>query len=441
MHFYRRAYCILATALVFAGHAWASPSQAPTVPLLSRPAAEALTGMTVQQAIDTALVQSPRLQASRKATAAAMAEQEQAGAWPNPEVEGGVENFAGNGAYSSFASSELNLGVSQQIPITGKLAARKAIASAASYSASLDEEATRLDLARDVTIAFMTAVASEASLLLAEDQKELAADVLQSVNRRVGAAAAPLIQRSRSEVELATATLALEKARRERDVARSALAAVLGVSAVNEVLDTTAFYAIQKPEPLPASSALNLSLDTLRLNSSLSQAKARIDLEEANGLPDPRVSAGVREFQATGERAALVSLSLPIPIFDANSGNIEKARQETLGRELLNRQAAADRDADITRAHARLTRSHLEASTLKKSVLPSASQAFRLAREGYAAGRFPYLEVLDAQRSLFFVRQQQLDALREFHIANAELSRLTARASSQSRQPGDFNAD
>ena len=69
---------------------------------------------------------------------------------------------------------------------------------------------------------------------------------------------------------------------------------------------------------------------------------------------------------------------------------------------------------------------YFQANTLKTQILPSAQKAFSLAREGYGLGRFPYIEVLDAQRSLFSVKQQHIAALRSYHTARAVLERLTA---------------
>jgi cobalt-zinc-cadmium efflux system outer membrane protein len=54
-----------------------------------------------------------------------------------------------------------------------------------------------------------------------------------------------------------------------------------------------------------------------------------------------------------------------------------------------------------------------------------------------AWGRFPYLEVLDAQRSLFGVKQQQIEAIREFHTAKAQVERLTATRLSTLQKSGE----
>lgn len=216
-------------------------SQEALIPLSAAPSVA--RPVTLAEAIAQALARSPRLLAAHKGTLAARGELDQAGAWPNPEIEAGVENFAGSSSYRSFDSAEINYSVSQQIPLTGKIAAREAITSAALAAATIEEQAVRQDIIRDTTIAFMTAAAAEANVEIAREQKDLAADILQTVSRRVSAAAAPLIQKSRSEVENASAVLALDKAHRERDAARQALAAVIGIDLFEAPIARDAFYA------------------------------------------------------------------------------------------------------------------------------------------------------------------------------------------------------
>ena len=67
----------------------------------------------------------------------------------------------------------------------------------------------------------------------------------------------------------------------------------------------------------------------------------------------------------------------------------------------------------------------MEARSLADETLPAARQAFEAAQIGYEAGKFGFLEVLDAQRTLFEVTQQYTDALTDYHQARIEVERLT----------------
>lgn len=382
--------------------------------------------VTLEAAIERAVATSPRLKASQASEAASRGERRQAGVLQNPEVSYSKENFRTGSAYKAISPGQNVYGVSQLVEVGGKLSARKHIADKGLQIAGLETQATALDLIRDVTIAYAEAVAAEEDVRLASEQKALAEDVLKSVSVRVDAAASPLIQQSRAEVERSTAVVALDSANRERTITRKSLALLIGMDEAAIKLDKKAFFTLAKQDMPAAPEQLTRNPDVLKLNSLLEQSKARLELEKANAVPDPRISAGLIEIPSAKDKAFIVGFSLPIPVFNANRGNIEKARGELSRTEQDNRYAALSLDAGVTRAEQQMQNAYFQANTLKTQILPSAQKAFSLAREGYGLGRFPYIEVLDAQRSLFGAKQQQIAALKTYHTARAILERLTA---------------
>jgi len=56
--------------------------------------------------------------------------------------------------------------------------------------------------------------------------------------------------------------------------------------------------------------------------------------------------------------------------------------------------------------------------------LAAAEEAARIARIGYAEGKFPQLELIEAERSLAETRESSVDALAALHTARARLARL-----------------
>ena len=383
-------------------------------------------GFTLNDAIEQALAESPRLEAFHQAVAAAKGEQSQAGVWQNPEVSYSLENFGGGSAYHLISPRQHNVGVSQIIEVGGKISARRNIASQGLHIALLDEQAAMLDIIRDVTSAYAELVAAEETVHFAREQQALAEDVLKTVSVRVAAAAAPLIQKNRAEVEFFTAKITLDKACRERDIARKKLASIMGAGNFDDQLNGDMFYAIHKPDIEDIDQKLESTPDIVKLNNALLQSKARLDLEQANAVPDPRVHAGVIEIPSAKDQAFVMGVSIPIPVFNANKGNIRKARSEMSRTKMDNRQALIDLRAQLNQEYERMHNAYMQANTLNHDILPAAGEAFRLARVGYELGRFPYIDVLDAQRSLFVARQQHIDALRTFHLTKAQVERLTA---------------
>ncbi len=62
--------------------------------------------------------------------------------------------------------------------------------------------------------------------------------------------------------------------------------------------------------------------------------------------------------------------------------------------------------------------------SLSETVLPAARRTYEAASEGYRQGKFGFIQVLDAQRTLVQVRGQRIQALEAYHKAIAELERL-----------------
>lgn len=402
---------------------------APEKPLLPSPKISG--ALSLEQAIQKAISNSPRLKSSQASLLASKGEQRQAGALPNPSVDFGVENLGGGRELRDANPRQTTLGVSQLIEIGGKRSARAGIANQGVSLSQFDQEATRLDLIRDVELAYTEAVAAQEQVKIAVDEKSRAGAVLKSVKQRVGAAREPLIQQSKAEVTFASSEIGVEQAKRNLAAAKKALSALWGGNE-DFVLDNADFFNITQPKMLMASSdSLKSNPDFARFDNELLRSKAALELEQANAIPDPTLSAGVRDYEGIGGKTFVVGVSLPIPVFNLNRGNIERARQEVSKTQFNKDASALSLNANLVKEQAELETSYQQAISLKEKILPAAEKAYRLSREGYGVGKFPYLEVLDAQRTLFDTREQYLNTLKNYHRSNAEVERLTAAHKAQ----------
>ena len=79
---------------------------------------------------------------------------------------------------------------------------------------------------------------------------------------------------------------------------------------------------------------------------------------------------------------------------------------------------------ELAATYAELSSAFAEATTLQNDVLPGAQSAFEAFSEGYRQGKFGFLDVLDAQRTLFEARGRYLEALTAYHRAVADMERL-----------------
>lgn len=347
----------------------------------------------------------------------------QSGALPNPDIGVEAENVGGDGPYSGFSSAEITYGLSQQIELGGKRSARKQAAHYGRDIAALDAEAARLDVIRDVTTAYADAVAAQETQRFAEEQQRIASEELKSVSRRVAEAASPLMQKSKAEIAVATSRFAEQEARQEAQVARRQLAVLMGRPQLTTELDSADFFAIGSPTMLEED-VLKSTPDIARWEHEKKRAESILSLEKAGAIPDPTVSLGVRQFRDTSDNAFVLGVAMPIPVFNSNSGNVQRARADVSRTESDQRLALLQREQEFARTQSELNTAYLQATSLRDTVIPAAEKAFEQSRYGYGVGKFPYLEVLDAQRTLFDARHQYITALRNYHTSKAQLERI-----------------
>jgi cobalt-zinc-cadmium efflux system outer membrane protein len=68
-----------------------------------------------------------------------------------------------------------------------------------------------------------------------------------------------------------------------------------------------------------------------------------------------------------------------------------------------------------------------ETRSYERDIVPASAQALDAMSLGFREGKFGFLEVLDAQRSLFEATVLLLDSRQRYAVAHAELERLLGR--------------
>ena len=69
-----------------------------------------------------------------------------------------------------------------------------------------------------------------------------------------------------------------------------------------------------------------------------------------------------------------------------------------------------------------------EYEALRTRMLPKAEQALAVTRRGFEAGRFSFVSLAQAQRTLFDLRARSVEAAARYHTRLVEVERLTAVA-------------
>ncbi|MFG1388735.1 TolC family protein [Xanthobacter versatilis] len=347
----------------------------------------------------------------------------QAGRGPNPTVGVESENFAGSGPYQALNQPETTVYFQQTFELGDKAAARTGVARS-ELDATRARSAVRvLDLMREVELAWIEVLVATAQQKVAEERLVIAQQFQAEIARRADAGRDPLFTQSRADAQVALEQIAVDQAKANARIVRTNLAGYWRGSA-DFAVDLPSFESV-----VAGAEGKPFNVDVALLEAEREVAAARVGLEQSRAVQDPAVRFGVRHFADTNDGALVAGVAIPLPLFDTNKDNIERARAERQAAELDVEAARVALRRELTRLQARLVASATEARRIQREVIPKAEQAVRLIREGMERGAFSYVEFTDAQRILNDARLRRIEALRAFHQDNATVSRLTGRHS------------
>jgi cobalt-zinc-cadmium efflux system outer membrane protein len=384
--------------------------------------------LTLQQALSLGLMQNPELASFSWEARSAEGRSLQAGLLPNPEISAEVENIGGARELKGFNGSENTIQINQLLELGGKRSKRKKLAELEKDLSGWDFEAKRLDVFTDITKAFWDVLAAQERLSITQALVQLSEQVYTTVVERVKAGKVAPLEEIQAKVALTTIRIELEQTKREMETARKRLAATWGSSspAFEKVIGE--FDAVEPiPEQEQIINLISQNPDIARWDTEIAKGHAAIKLKDANAIPDVTIGAGPRYFNETNNNAFVMGISMPIPLFNRNQGERLEARYNLSKAEEQRKAAQIKVLTDLAQAYQELSSAYLSAAALKEHALPGAQSAFNAAQEGYREGKFSYLLVIDAQRTLFEVKRQYMAALADYHKSRAGIERLIAQ--------------
>ena len=396
-------------------------------------AAEAPVQITLEQALSEALNRHPTLSVERREIDIAKGTRRQAGIYPfNPEIE--AEGGAGRArdrveADERRGINTQSVGISQTIWLKGQRGLRVRGAEAGVLRAqSLVEDAERQVVADTLK--------TYSDLLVSQERVSLAREILGVVRQVQDAAqklfegdAVPQLDVFRSEVEVRKAENRFVLEERTLAVAQRELALLIG-RAVEQPLRAVA--------PSPVLAQPPGDVDALRneafarrpdLNAALAAVQAgqaEVDLVKAERfLPELKVGLkyeAARDFDAVGQ-SGLLTLSIPLPLFNRRDGDLDRARAEVARQEAQVELARRRIEKEVSTAARQVAASRQIVDRYVESILPQQERNFRLLREAYAIGEIRITDVFVGQREFIGDREAYLEAVGALNAATAELYR------------------
>jgi cobalt-zinc-cadmium efflux system outer membrane protein len=394
--------CVPLLAAICMAPAWAQPS------------------LTLADALERARQSNPELRALALEASATEAAGQQAALLPNPSLD-----YLREGKASQEGSSTIQLSI--PLELGGKRAARIAVASAGSRAAALELAIGRARVEAEVAAAYHQAWLAQQHVALAAQVSETGRRSSDAASRHVQAGKISPVEEARARVAEANWRMEAVTAQRDLDEARIKLASLLG-DAGGELGTLVA------PAPPEDAAQPGVRLEQLiaaapaieRAAAEVEAGEASLLLERAQRIPDVTFIVGAKREGPERERVRqnIIGLSVPLPLFNRNQGAILAAgRRADKARAELDATRQRVR-AEALQAHARMQAALQQERLVRREVLPGAQYAAEAAMKGFEAGKFNYVEVLDAQRTWVQAQGQHLRAISDFYRAKADLAKL-----------------
>ncbi|MDZ7622892.1 MAG: TolC family protein [Ignavibacteriaceae bacterium] len=384
--------------------------------------------LTLSEAVDTALSNNPNLKVFKYEISSLEGIKIQAGLIPNPEVELEAENFLGGKELNGFQGSEYTLWASQLFELGGKRSSRVNLAASQINSAKGEYELLKLDLMAGVKSAFIKLYEIQNRINLQEKFIKLNEEILNTISQRVEAGRTSPAEESKVKVTLINSRIELQRLQRNYESANTTLNSLLGTTGKNFIPSTTLFDQLLTPPDKEEVIGNLTDIPSIKnLNNEISFRKVLLELEKSQAIPDLSASLGVRYLNELKTNAFVAGLSIPLPFFNRNQGNIQSAEVKIHQMDEIVNARKLEVISFLNKSFNNLLSAYNNAVQLRENIFPESEKAYEITRDGYLQGRFAFIDLLDAQRTLFETQTQFLLEISDYYNSLIEIENLTGK--------------
>jgi cobalt-zinc-cadmium efflux system outer membrane protein len=317
--------------------------------------------------------------------------------------------------------------------LTGKHRLRVDAARHALEGAKLSREDAERTLSFAVKQQYLAAVLARASFAFAGESREASSETFRLVGLRYQAGAVSEADVARAEAAKLEADQAVDQAAQALRQTKVGLAFLLGVRrAVPEFDLGDEFQHAAVAEPLATSTreqllALGLEKrpDLRAFAAQKARAGAALALAKRERIPDLPLSAQYSQ-EGSGQNAiqpptTTFGLTLTVPLFYQNQGEVAKAKADLRTQELQEAELEAQVVNDVEMGFAAFLSARSQAERMDSRLLERTQRARDLVRIQYEKGAASLLELLDAQRTLIGTNVERLQDLSNYWTAVFQL--------------------
>lgn len=380
--------------------------------------------LTIEEAVRLALAHHPGFRAGAWRVEAAEGRATQMRLWPNPQLEFTAEEMPTDGG--GFGASLNQAGIAQTVPFPGKSMLDGKIGRLGVRESEADLGVLRVELERDVKVAFYRVLAAEGLVSVTRELVGVAEKEAGAALEKASAGGISAQEQLRAEIAWEQAKAQLAGFEGDLAVARRGLAAAIGrpdLSGVtlNGVLRDTADLSL-----LDRGRGTFLTTHPAISAAEAAREKAEAELRRAQLEPMPDVTLGISggRDEAAGAGIMGFRVSVPLPLIDRSQGKAREARAEAAIAENEVEAARQRMGREWAEAESRLRSAAAQVAAYRDRIVPKAMEALRLVQTGFEQGKFAFIDMLDTQRTLAETRLAYQQKLFELNTAHAEIEAL-----------------
>lgn len=377
--------------------------------------------VTIAQAVQEAVDHNLNLLAERYNLSIAEARIVTAKLRPNPVLSAGLDyidflnRFNGD---NQGGPTEYNVRTDFVLERGGKRERRVEVAQTAREVAQLQLLNTTRTLALDVENAFIDVLQAKDNLALARENLQAFRSLVDVSATRVRAGDLAKVELVRTQVAALQFQSAVRQAEAKLRIASNKLQGLMGRKVPSPTFEALGELR-RDSEPVVmetvATAALDLRPDLAALRKDQARSLAEIRSQEALGKVDFTVGTEYHRQFHNGNASALgLFFSSPLPVFNKNQGEIERAKQEQ--QQILARIRASEADVqnEVRNAWLQYATSRELLETIEHDLLDQAREVRTTMEYSYRRGEASLVEFLDAQRAFNDARQSYNDARADF---------------------------
>ena len=381
--------------------------------------------VTLDALVSQALAENPELKFYEAEIAAAKGERKAAGVWANPEISGEAGRKRVRGDISAEGAAWA-VSVEQTFEWPGRMSLRKAIADRSVQLAETGLEQFRAALAAEVRRRGFALLAAQREAEAAREVAVRGEELVATLVQREPAGVAPLLETRAIEAAVIKLRRASTSAAREAQESLFELNQLRGraIAAPLTLADYAPTFAELPPVDELIRRAVRGNFELRQREIEFTQQGFKVRLSENEAWPNITLRPQFSREKAGGtETTAGIGVSVPLPLWNRNTGNIESAKARETQAQTALRLAQREVERKL-REHAAAYELHRkEMARWNPKVAEQLREAAALADRHYRLGAVPlatYLEVqssyLEALEAIFKTQADALTALAELEL-------------------------